>query len=155
MGDHLGTTGVVGFLLFYFFLDYHIPVDHIIPTLNAHLTIHTSPYTPHRTHTATPKFTMTPPDMNLVYGNTATISCAFNGYPNPSVVWRRDRETLNSDGRMKITSCATSSILEVIQLQYEDAGIYTCYITNQQGSNSASMMLSIHGTSCDCHVRRM
>ena len=139
MGDRLGTARVVACCRFFVLFVSH----------------YTSQCTPHQTRTATPKFTMTPTDMTLVYGNTATISCAFNGYPNPSVVWRRDRENVVSDDRTKITSCATSSILEVIRLQYEDAGIYTCYITNQQGSNSASMMLSIHGRSCDCHVPNM
>lgn len=94
---------------------------------------------------ASPKFTMTPSDMTLFYGTTATISCAFNGYPPPSIVWKREREEVRSDQRLKITSCATSSVLEIIQLEYEDAGIYTCYLTNSRGSDSASMVLSVHG----------
>ena len=90
--------------------------------------------------------------MTLKHGTTAIITCAFNGYPNPSVVWRKDRDILTPEDRLKITSCPTSSVMEIIQLQYEDAGVYACYITNQQGSESTSMVLSIHGRSCDCHV---
>ena len=55
-------------------------------------------------------------------------------------------------GRVKITSCATSSVLEIIRLEYEDEAIYTCYITNSMGSDSASMALNMHGESCDSHV---
>ena len=49
---------------------------------------------------------------------------------------------------MKITSCATSSILEIVRLCYEDVGTYACFITNSGGSNSAHMTLNIHGEFC-------
>lgn len=94
---------------------------------------------------AVPKFTMSPADMTQTYGSTATISAAFNGYPAPSIIWRKDREALESGGRHKITSCQTSSVLEIIQLEYQDNGVYTCFLTNSVGSDSASMVLSVHG----------
>ena len=97
--------------------------------------------------TAAPKFTMLPSDLDLLYGTTATIACAFNGFPKPSVEWRMNRQTLTSadDDRVKITSCATSSILEIIKLCYEDMGTYACFITNSGGSNSSHMSLNVHG----------
>ena len=55
-------------------------------------------------------------------------------------------------GRVKITSCATSSVLEIIRLDYDDEAVYTCYITNSMGSDSASMTLNMRGESCDRHV---
>lgn len=89
---------------------------------------------------------MLPSDLDLLYGTTATIACAFNGFPKPSVEWRVNRQTLTSDNdRVKITSCATSSILEIIKLCYDDVGMYTCFITNSGGSNSAHMSLNVHG----------
>ena len=95
---------------------------------------------------AAPKFTMKPTDLDLLYGTTATIACAFNGFPKPSVEWRMDRRTLTSESeRIRMTSCATSSILEIIKLCYEDMGTYTCIITNSSGSNSAHMTLNVHG----------
>ena len=90
---------------------------------------------------------MRPSDLDLKIGNTATISCAFNGQPAPSVVWRKDGDIVTTDNeRRKITSCATSSVLEIIMLDHEDEGVYSCYATNQLGSDSASMSLSLHGT---------
>ncbi len=89
---------------------------------------------------------MRPSDMDLLMGTTATISCAFNGYPIPSIIWRKDHELLSLEGeRWKITSCSTSSVLEITRLDYEDEGAYSCYITNSQGSDSADMCLNIHG----------
>ncbi|CAI8009161.1 Kalirin, partial [Geodia barretti] len=125
-----------------------------VRTTDAHLTEGTLPATFLRKKTTTngvdmeaaPKFTMLPSDLDLLYGTTATIACAFNGFPKPSVEWRMNRQTLTSaDNRVKITSCATSSILEIIKLCYEDVGTYACFITNSGGSNSAHMALNMHG----------
>ncbi len=82
-----------------------------------------------------------------MYDSTATISAAFNGYPAPSVTWRKDRDDLETGGRLKITSCQTSSVLEIIHLEYGDTGIYTCFLSNTMGNDSGSMVLSIHGES--------
>ena len=82
-----------------------------------------------------------------MHGSTATISAAFNGYPVPAIIWRRDGKMVASEGRFKITSCATSSVLEIIQLQYEDTGVYTCCLSNSMGSEDGSMMLTIQGES--------
>ena len=109
---------------------------------------------PPHTHTATPKFTLTPADLDLAVDTSATISCAFNGCPAPCVVWSKDSAEVASDSRHKITSCPTSSVLEVAQLEHEDEGVYSCSVTNSVGEDCTSMLLSIHGEelSCDCHV---
>ena len=106
---------------------------------------HTHTHSHTHTLTAAPRFTMKPNDLDLKAGNTATISCAFNGQPAPSVVWRRNGEVVTTDERRKITSCPTSSVLEISLLEYEDEGVYSCYATNQLGSDSASLNLSLHG----------
>ena len=100
---------------------------------------------PTLSYTAAPQFTIKPNDLDLKTDNTATISCAFNGQPAPSIVWRKDGELITSNKRRKITSCGTSSVLEVISLEHEDKGVYSCFATNQLGSDSASMTLSLHG----------
>ena len=117
-----------------------LPPSSPLPSLSDHL--FPFPYT----SAAAPRFTMKPNDLDLKMGNTATISCAFNGQPAPSVVWRKDSDIVTSDERRKITSCATSSVLEIVSLEYEDEGVYSCYATNQLGSDSASLTLSLHGT---------
>ena len=73
---------------------------------------------------------MNPVDLDLQVGSTATISCAFNGNPAPVVVWNRDHESLACDERHKVLSCATSSVLEIARLEYDDEGRYTCFISN-------------------------
>ncbi len=88
---------------------------------------------------------MHPVDLDLPVGSIATISCAFNGYPAPSVMWRRDHEILTSDVRRKITSCNTSSVLEITKLEYDDEGRYSCCITNSMATDSTTMTLTLHG----------
>ena len=84
-------------------------------------------------------------NLHLLYGTTATISCAFNGYPPPSVSWKHDDELVQTTSHVKVTSCPTSSVLELTTLDYEDMGYYTCYITNSMGSVLTSMALSLYG----------
>ena len=95
---------------------------------------------------------MQPADLDLPVGSMAAISCAFNGYPAPSVVWKRDHETLSCDERRRILSCDTSSVLEINRLEYDDEGRYTCLVTNSKGNDATTMTLSLHGESCDSHV---
>ena len=89
---------------------------------------------------------MEPMDLDLLVGTRATISCAFNGYPAPTVTWRRDREVVSCDERRKVMSCATSSVLELSNLEYDDEGRYSCCIDNTMGSDSTTITLSLHGT---------
>ncbi len=88
---------------------------------------------------------MTPVDLDLQVGSAATISCAFNGYPAPEVVWKRDHESLSCDERRKIMSCGTSSVLEVSGLEYDDEGRYSCLISNTMGNDTTTMTLALHG----------
>ena len=90
---------------------------------------------------------MNPVDLDLQVGGTATISCAFNGFPAPVVVWKRDHEVLGCDERRKIMSCGTSSVLEVNKLEYDDEGRYSCFISNNVGSDTTTMTLALHGES--------
>ncbi len=73
------------------------------------------------------------------------ISCAFNGFPEPDVEWRRNGKTIVNSDRLKISSCATSSVLEISDLQYTDEGEYVCILTNELGEDSTSMDLYIEG----------
>ena len=88
---------------------------------------------------------MHPVDLDLLVGSMATITCAFNGCPAPSVVWKRDHEVLVSDERRRVMSCSTSSVLELHKLEYDDEGRYTCHVTNAIGDDSTTMTLSLHG----------
>ena len=91
----------------------------------------------------TPKFTMHPADLDLRVGSMAALSCSFNGYPAPSVIWRHDHEILLSEEHGKIMLCRTSSVLELNKFECDDEG---SYITNCMGSDSTTTTLTLHGT---------
>ncbi len=61
------------------------------------------------------------------------------------VEWRRNDTIVTSNDRIKISSCATSSVLEIIDLQYTDEGEYTCILANDLGKDSTEMDLYIEG----------
>ena len=90
-------------------------------------------------------FTMEPVDLDLSLRQTAIIGCAFNGYPPPSVTWKHDQNMVTSNEHRSITSCPTSSVLEIHQLALGDEGCYSCCINNTMGSDSATITLSLHG----------
>ena len=84
------------------------------------------------------------------FTSKATIACsAFNGFPTPSVQWRKDRLTISgTEGEgVKIESCPTSTILDIIRQCYDDVGTKVCFITDSRGSNSVKIFtVSAHMT---------
>ena len=77
--------------------------------------------------------------------DNVSISCAFNGSPIPEVIWKRDEEKLILDDRIKATSCPTSSVLIINDVQYSDEGQYSCTVTNPLGSDVIEMDLFVEG----------
>ena len=90
--------------------------------------------------------TVSPSDQTLFLHENFSVSCAFNGTPEPSVVWRKDDDIIASDDlRYKMSSCATSSVLEIHDVQYTDQGEYNCTVTNPLGDDFIVMELLIEG----------
>ena len=94
---------------------------------------------------AAPKVTVLLNDLEQYLYDSIPISCAFNGFPEPDVEWRRNGKAIVNSDRIKISSCATSSVLEISDLQYTDEGEYVCILTNELGEDSTSMDLYIEG----------
>jgi serine/threonine protein kinase len=93
-----------------------------------------------------PRITVAPVDQTLFISENFSVSCAFNGLPPPNVVWKRDDVVINPEGgKAKISSCATSSVLEVYNVDYHNEGQYSCTVTNGLGNATAEMDLFIHG----------
>ena len=68
--------------------------------------------------------------------------------PPPSVIWKCDNEVIEDNdgrGRVHISSCPTSSVLEIKDLLYSNEGQYSCTITNSLGSDTATMDLFMEG----------
>lgn len=74
-----------------------------------------------------------------------SISCAFNGTPAPSVMWRRNGKPLECDETVRVESCPTSSVLKITIVCYAHEGVYVCTVSNPLGSDSCQMEMIVQG----------
>lgn len=87
-----------------------------------------------------PKVTISPPEITVKDGNTASLVCFVTGNPPPLISWSRvngvlpsQRTTVTSDGRMKIANAGQ-----------KDSGIYTCRAKNLLGEDEQTATLVVH-----------
>lgn len=97
--------------------------------------------------TAAPRVTVSPSDQTMFLHDNVSISCAFNGTPPPVVVWKRDDDIISQEDnpRIRISSCATSSVLQIHDLEYSDEGQYSCIVSNAFGTDTTIMDLFVEG----------
>ncbi|XP_007941083.1 protein sidekick-1 [Orycteropus afer afer] len=91
-----------------------------------------------------PTFTRRPVDTTVTDGMTAVLTCAVSGAPRPALVWKRGTQILAS-GSVQIPrfTLLESGGLQISPVYIQDAGNYTCYATNTEGSLDASAVLTV------------
>ena len=78
-------------------------------------------------------------------GNDAILMCTATGDPVPVQSWSQNGNQLTSGGRYQISG--NSSVLTVQQVtEVQDEGVFTCHASNEAGSDSATVTLSVQGT---------
>lgn len=60
-------------------------------------------------------------------GKRVKLFCIFGGNPAPNVTWMKGNENLDQTG----------NILSITKAKHEDAGNYTCHVSNQNGSKKS------------------
>lgn len=86
-----------------------------------------------------PDITQPPTNLSTVDGKTIRITCRVFGAPKPEIKWIRNGQELTG-GRYKILDIGDLEIENVIFL---DAGLYTCHASNKLGVMNASASLVI------------
>lgn len=77
-------------------------------------------------------------------GQTLTLSGTFSGDPAPSVQWIHAGQSLpNEDGRYHVENGPDGSVLMVSTVKEGDAGAYTLRLTNEFGSDTATVNVHI------------
>ncbi|XP_074201685.1 protein sidekick-1 isoform X2 [Camelus bactrianus] len=91
-----------------------------------------------------PAFTQLPVDTTVTDGMTAVLSCGVSGAPRPAITWRRGNRILAS-GSVRIPRFVLleSGGLQITPVFIQDAGNYTCYAANTEGSLDASAALTV------------
>lgn len=93
-----------------------------------------------------PKITKRPGNQTVSIGQTVTFSSIFNGFPAPSVTWRKGSVTMTpSSGRCNITASSNSTLFVLSNVKFSDAGEYACAVSNSAGTDTATVELYVVG----------
>ena len=90
---------------------------------------------------STPQLIISPTDQTKDEGSNSVIYCTVRGNPTPSVEWRFKSRKLYSGAKYLIKE----GELVVRNLNYSDAGQYTCVARNILGTSEASGNLRVRG----------
>ena len=90
---------------------------------------------------STPQLVISPTDQTKDEGSNSVIYCTVKGNPTPSVEWRFKSRKLYSGAKYLIKE----GELVVRNLNYGDAGHYTCVARNILGTSEASGNLKVRG----------
>ncbi|XP_070951518.1 protein sidekick-1 isoform X3 [Macaca nemestrina] len=91
-----------------------------------------------------PVFTQRPADTTVTDGMTAILRCEVSGAPKPAITWKRENHILASGSvRIPRFMLLESGGLQIAPVFIQDAGNYTCYAANTEGSLNASATLTV------------
>ncbi|XP_041858311.1 myosin light chain kinase, smooth muscle isoform X2 [Melanotaenia boesemani] len=91
-----------------------------------------------------PKFITKPTRVFVRPGQDGKLSVKTTGRPQPQVTWYKGEAELQSCGRIRVYELSGRHFLEIKSVCEEDAGSYTCYVTNSSGTATASAELTVH-----------
>ncbi|XP_041807381.1 myosin light chain kinase, smooth muscle isoform X3 [Chelmon rostratus] len=92
-----------------------------------------------------PKFVTKPGRVFVKPGQTGKFSAKATGRPQPGVTWYKEEAELQSCGRVSIYERSGLHFLEIQEVCVEDAGSYTCLLTNSGGTATATAVLNVQG----------
>ncbi|KAF7655168.1 hypothetical protein LDENG_00059980, partial [Lucifuga dentata] len=92
--------------------------------------------------TAPPVFVKTPPTfVEVLLGDSLTLSCGAHGNPRPTVVWHKDENPIEKHEKIKVLN-GTLSLASVTR---NISGLYKCHVSNTEGNLSHSTQLQVKG----------
>ncbi|CAI5785511.1 leucine-rich repeats and immunoglobulin-like domains protein 3 [Podarcis lilfordi] len=96
----------------------------------------------------TPSFLRPLLDRTVTKGETAVLQCIAGGSPPPRLNWTKDDSTLKVTERHFFA--AGNQLLIIVDTDFEDAGKYTCEMSNTLGTERGNIRLSVIPTpTCD------
>ncbi|XP_031161504.1 protein turtle homolog A isoform X2 [Sander lucioperca] len=92
--------------------------------------------------TAPPVFIKTPPTfVEVLLGDSLTLSCGAHGNPRPTVVWHKDESRIEKHEKIKVLN----GTLSVASVTRNFSGVYKCHVSNSEGNLTHSMQLQVKG----------
>ncbi|XP_029685000.1 protein turtle homolog A [Takifugu rubripes] len=92
--------------------------------------------------TAPPAFIKKPPSfVEVLLGDSLTLSCGAQGNPRPTVVWHKDDGQIVKHQKIKVIN-GTLSLASVTR---NISGVYKCHVSNSEGNLTHSTQLQVKG----------
>ncbi|XP_052813115.1 uncharacterized protein LOC128240501 isoform X5 [Mya arenaria] len=90
-----------------------------------------------------PTFTKRLHDVEAKEGSKAMFECRVMGIPEPEISWMKDGRVIVPGGRFHMTSEGGTCQMTIDNITPQDAGVYTCIISNAQGKSSSTASLKL------------
>ncbi|NXL80271.1 OBSL1 protein, partial [Leptocoma aspasia] len=90
-----------------------------------------------------PRFLAYPRAFTVQSGTNAVLSCQIMGDPQPSILWEKDKNTIEPSGHFHMESKGDLYSLLVSCATPKDSGLYVCRARNSVGETYAATMLRV------------
>ncbi|XP_010788372.1 protein turtle homolog A isoform X2 [Notothenia coriiceps] len=92
--------------------------------------------------TAPPVFIKTPPSfVEVLLGDSLTLSCGAHGNPRPTVVWHKDESRIEKHEKIKVLN----GTLSLASVERNVSGTYKCHVSNSEGNLTHFLQLQVKG----------
>lgn len=79
-------------------------------------------------------------------GSTVCFDCKVVAFPNPTITWTKDGETLPEDTRYLTETVENGEYaLKISDVRKNDEAAYRCRAENVEGSSSSTIYLAVKG----------
>lgn len=82
----------------------------------------------------------------IVRGSVVNLVCEAHGVPPPTLTWMKDSEPLSLHQNM-LRHDGGETRFQLLDVQLEDAGLYSCTAKNEAGTSTKTFNLTVLGRS--------
>ncbi|XP_047456755.1 obscurin-like protein 1 isoform X7 [Mugil cephalus] len=100
-----------------------------------------------------PRFLAYPRPVMVQSGTDAVLKCQIGGDPRPAVIWERNNEKIDPQGRYRVFEDGNVYNLIISAVTIEDSGQYICKAKNSIGETYAAATLKVEGEAQEMEFR--
>ncbi|KAM3862349.1 obscurin-like protein 1 [Diretmus argenteus] len=100
-----------------------------------------------------PRFLAYPRPVMVQSGTDAVLKCQIGGDPRPAVIWERNNEKIDPQGRYRVFEDGNVYNLIISGVTTEDSGQYICKAKNSIGETYAAATLRVEGEAQEMELR--
>ncbi|XP_034740735.1 obscurin-like isoform X5 [Etheostoma cragini] len=100
-----------------------------------------------------PRFLAYPRPVVVQSGTDAVLKCQIGGDPRPAVIWERNNEKIDPQGRYRVFEDGNVYNLIISAVTTEDSGQYICKAKNSIGETYAAATLKVEGEAQEMEFR--